>query len=115
MNREEVKQMFLALPGAWEDYPFDDVTAVFKVKNKMFGLLGATENPLRINLKCDPDLAYDLRNTYEEVMPGYHMNKKHWNTVNCQGNLPAEEIIRMVEHSYKLVVKSLPKKEQKIH
>lgn len=112
MTREDVKACFLACNGAWEDYPFDDVTTVFKVGKKMFGLISAGKDSLTINLKCDPNLAYDLRNTYDEITPGYHMNKKHWNTVNCEGKLPAEEIVKMIEHSYQLVVKSLPKGER---
>jgi len=112
MNRDEAKDLFLTHKGAWEDYPFDDVTAVFKVGSKMFGLMSAPGKPLTINLKCDPDLAADLRDVYEDIMPGYHMSKRHWNTVNVQGSLPAEEIVKMIEHSYQLVLKSLPKRER---
>lgn len=112
MTREEATAYFLSHKGSWEDYPFDDVTAVFKVGSKMFGLISAGSDPLTINLKCEPDLASDLRDVYKEVTPGYHMNKKHWNTVNVQGELPAEEIVKMITHSYELVVKSLPKAER---
>lgn len=75
MTREEVKACFLSHKGAWEDYPFDDVTAVFKVGKKMFGLMSVSNDPLTINLKCEPDLAADLRQVYKDVTPGYHMNK----------------------------------------
>lgn len=112
MTKDEIRDCFLAKKGAWEDYPFDDITAVFKVGSKMFGLISSSEPPLRINLKCDPELAMDLRDVYDEVTPGYHMNKHHWNTVNVQGNLPVEEIRKMIDLSYELVVKSLPKAER---
>lgn len=112
MTLDEVRECFLSKKGAWEDYPFDDVTPVFKVRKKMFGLIGSTEGKLSISLKCDPDLAMDLRDAYEDVIPGYHFNKKHWNTVICEGSLPDDEIVKMVEHSYKLVVRSLPKAER---
>ena len=114
MTLEEVKQYFLSKKGAWEDYPFDDVTAVFKVGKKMFSLIGSDSNPLTINLKCDPELAVDLREVYEEITPGYHMNKRHWNTVNIQGNLDQVEIYKLIDLSYDLVVKSLPKKEREL-
>jgi len=112
MNRDEVRDCFLACDRAWEDYPFDDVTTVFKVGSKMFGLMSAPGKPLTINLKCDPDLAADLRDVYEDVKPGYHMSKRHWNSVNVQGELPTEEIVKMIDHSYHLVKKSLPKRER---
>ncbi len=111
MNKDGIKNYFLSKKGAFEDYPFDDVTAVYKVKNKMFALINMKE-PLSVNLKCDPELAVDLREVYDEVTPGYHMSKKHWNTINLEGNLPEEEIKKMVDMSYELVVKSLPKKER---
>ena len=82
---------------------------MFKVKGKMFALLGLDEVPTRVNLKCDPDLALDLRDRYEQVEPGYHMNKKHWNTVVLDGVIPEREVRKMIDHSYELVVQSLPK------
>ena len=75
----------------------------------MFALAALDEVPPRVNLKCDPDLALDLRDRYEQVRPGYHMNKKHWNTVEIEGGIPAVELRRMIDHSYELVVKNLPK------
>lgn len=112
MTRKEITEYFLTKKGAWLDYPFDDVTAVFKVGKKMFSLISAESNPVTVNLKCEPELALDLREVYEDIIPGYHMNKKHWNTVNIQGNLPEEEIKKLIDMSYELVVKSLPKKER---
>ena len=112
MTLYEVKSYFLSKKGAWEDYPFDDVTPVLKVGRKMFGLIGSTKSPVTINLKCEPELAMDLRDVYPDITPGYHMNKKHWNTINCQGKLPDEEIKKLIDLSYELVVKSLPKRER---
>ncbi|MBI9100161.1 MAG: MmcQ/YjbR family DNA-binding protein, partial [Spirochaetaceae bacterium] len=92
MTRDETRTYLLSRKGAWEDYPFDNVTPVYKVGKKMFALIRTESPPLQINLKCDPELARDLRDVYEDITPGYHMNKKHWNTINCQGNLPDSEI-----------------------
>jgi len=93
-----------------EGFPFDDVTLVFKVKGKIFMLLSLDEEPAGINLKCDPELALDLRERYESVTAGYHMNKKHWNTVLLDDSIPVKEILKMMDHSYEMVMKSLPKK-----
>jgi len=112
VTRQEVIKYFLSKPGAWEDYPFDDITPVLKVGKKMFALIRTESPPLQINLKCDPELSRDLREVYEDITPGYHMNKKHWNTVNIQGSLPEEEIKKLIDLSYDLVVKSLPKRER---
>ena len=108
----ELRKHFLSLSGAWEDLPFDFVTPVYKVGNKMFGLLSTEENPPRVNLKCDPALALMLRERYPAVLPGYHMNKQHWNTVIVDGSIPDDDIRKMVEHSYELVYKSLTKLEK---
>lgn len=101
-------------PHAVEDYPFDAETLAFKVKGKIFALMPVdTQNqPPRINLKCDPTLAEMLRNIYDAVQPGYHMNKKHWNTVIVDGSIPLEEVYEMIDHSYDLVVKSLSKQDR---
>ena len=82
---------------------------MFKVGGKIFALAALNEVPPRVNLKCDPDLALDLRDRYEQVRAGYHMNKKHWNTVEIEEGIPAVELRRMIDHSYELVIKSLPK------
>jgi predicted DNA-binding protein (MmcQ/YjbR family) len=99
-------------PGAVEDFPFDETTLVIKVMGKMFALMSlkvAPDEAPGINLKCDPGLAEILRNTYPAVQPGYHMNKRHWNTVTVDGSIPEEEIYEMIDNSYDLVVRG-PKK-----
>lgn len=110
MNFSETKAYFLQKPEAELDYPFGPAVAVFKIHNKMFATLSETEGKPFSNLKCDPEEALMLRDLFPEVIPGYHMNKKHWNTVELAGNLPRSEIERMIDNSYTLVVKSLPKK-----
>jgi len=92
-------------PGATEEFPFGPSTMVFKVRGKMFALIAIQDTPLRINLKCDPELALHLRAAYPAVQPGYHMNKKHWNTITLDGLLPDEEILTMIDESYDLVSK----------
>ena len=82
---------------------------MFKVGGKIFALASLDDVPARVNLKCDPDLALELRDRYEQVRPGYHMNKKHWNTVEIEGGIPGSELRKMIDHSYALIVKSLPK------
>ena len=109
MDLAEFREYCLTKPGATEDTPFGPDVLVFKVGGKMFALAALDEVPTRVNLKCDPDLALDLRDRYEQVGPGYHMSKKHWNTVEVEGGIPAVELRRMIDHSYELVVKSLPK------
>jgi predicted DNA-binding protein (MmcQ/YjbR family) len=96
--------------GVIEDTPFGDEHLVFKVGGKMFALLAFEEVPPTANLKCDPDLALELRDRYEGVRAGYHMNKKHWNTVDLAADVPETEIRKMIDASYDLVVRSLPKK-----
>ena len=98
------------LPDAFLDYPFGAEVAVFKVRNKIFATLTETNGKIFSNVKCDPEEALMLRDLFDEVMPGYHMNKKHWNKLELAGNLPRIEIQRMMENSYTLVVKNLPKK-----
>jgi len=110
VNYQETKTYLLSKPDAILDFPFGPETAVFKVRNKMFATLVETEGQAWSNLKCDPTEALMLRDIFPEVRPGYHMNKKHWNTIELQGNLPQSEIERMIDNSYTLVVKSLPLK-----
>ncbi|HWM23453.1 MAG TPA: MmcQ/YjbR family DNA-binding protein [Chthoniobacterales bacterium] len=109
MNIETFREYCLSKPAATEDTPFGPEDIVFKVEGKMFAIAALDEVPPRVNLKCDPDLALELRDRYEQVQPGYHMNKKHWNTVELDGVIPQAEIRKMVDHSYDLVVRSLPK------
>jgi predicted DNA-binding protein (MmcQ/YjbR family) len=110
MESDAFRSYCLGKPGVTEHTPFGPDDLVFKVGGKMFALLALNEIPPACNLKCDPDLALELRDRYEQVRPGYHMNKKHWNTVELGSGLPEAELRKMIDHSYELVVQSLPKK-----
>lgn len=103
MNFEELQSICLELPGAAVDYPFDESTAAFRVGKKIFALCPSDSRPLRVNLKCDPALAGDLRASYPEITPGWHMNKTHWNTVVLEGSLTREMVVSLIEHSHGLV------------
>lgn len=105
MTHKEVEEYVLGMPGAKLDYPFGKDVAVYKVKDKMFALISEGSDPVRISLKCDPQLAVHLREKYESVMEGYHLNKKHWNTIVLSGQLSWEEIQDLIRHSYNLVAK----------
>jgi predicted DNA-binding protein (MmcQ/YjbR family) len=109
MDLAQFREYCLSKPRATEGTPFGPDVLVFKVGGKMFALAAFDDVPTSVNLKCDPDLALDLRDRYNEVRPGYHMNKKHWNTVEIQGAIPYVELRKMIDHSYDLVAKSLPK------
>ena len=111
MNVESLREYGLQKPGAEESMPFGDDTLVFKVAGKIFLLISLNE-PNRFNVKCDPDLAVELREKFSDVKPGFHMNKVHWNTVYFDGSLTEKHLHEMIDHSYDLVVKSLPKKVQ---
>ena len=111
MNLEELRDYCLQKPGTTEGLPFGEDTLVFKVGEKMF-LLTSIGSGDRFNVKCDPELAIELREQYSEVQPGYHMNKKLWNTVFMNGVLTRKQLLDMIDHSYDLVLKSLPKKLQ---
>lgn len=111
MNIEEIRDYCLAKPGVTEDMPFGEDTLVFRVGEKLF-LLTSISRSSQFNVKCDPELAVELRERNSEVQPGYHMNKKHWNTVHTDGNLTRKQLCEMIDHSYDLVLKSLPKKVQ---
>ena len=108
MDAVEFREYCLAKPRATEGTPFGETVLVFKVAGKMFALMSLDEVPARANLKCDPDLALELRDRYEQVRPGYHMNKRHWNTVEIEGGIPEAELRRMIDHSYDLVINALP-------
>ena len=108
MDAAVFREYCLTKAGVTEETPFGPDNLVFKVSAKMFALLGLDDIPPRANLKCDPDLALELRDRYEQVEPGYHMNKKHWNTVEIEAGVPEAELRKMIDHSYDLVVKSLP-------
>lgn len=105
----DLKKYLLNKPGAVEDFPFGPEVAVYKVRDKMFALIGIENNEARINLKCDPTEAEQLRMVFDAVLPGYHMNKKHWNTVVINGSIPDSEVKRMIDNSYALIVKKLGK------
>ena len=112
MNLESVYDYLLAKPAAEETFPFDEDTLVMKVMGKMFALIPLERLPHQINLKCDPERALELREQYEAVQPGYHMSKKHWNTVLLDGTVPPAEIRAMIDDSYRLVVAGLKKADQ---
>lgn len=103
MNHKTVEEYILSMPNARLDYPFGEGVAVYKVQDKMFALISEGTDPLRISLKCDPQLSQVLREKYETVLEGYHLNKKHWNTIILTGQLPWEEIQGLIVHSYNLV------------
>lgn len=109
MNTEELKEYLLAKTGTTEEVPFGPGVWVYKVMGKVFALLPWDAQPLNISLKCDPILAQELRSVYPAVTGGYHLNKKHWNTVQIDGTIPLAEIQQMIDHSYELVVKGLPR------
>ena len=109
MDVETFREYCLKKKHVTEGTPFGEDVLVFKVARKMFALAALDEIPATANLKCDPDLALELRDRYEQVRPGYHMNKKHWNTIEIDSGLPEPELRKMIDHSYDLVVKSLPK------
>ena len=113
MNVEDLRDYCLAKLHVTESFPFDEHTLVFKVANKVFAITGLNRLPHAVNLKCNPDYALELREQYSGVEPGYHMNKKHWNTVVLEEDVSVNELKEMIDHSYNLVVKSLTKKMQK--
>ena len=111
MNIEGFREYCITKPGTTEETPFGPDTLVFKVLGKMYALTGINSF-VSVNLKCDPQLAVELRESYPAVRPGYHMNKKHWNTVDIDGSLSDDQIKEWIDHSYELVVSKLPKKDK---
>lgn len=107
MTHKEIEDFLLQLPKVWLEYPFGEGTAVYKYGDKPDGkiiaIIAEGSKPLRVSLKCDPQLALVLREKYETVVPGYHLNKKHWNTIICTGQLSDQEIFDLVRLSYRLV------------
>ena len=110
MHIEEFRMYCLHKPMVTEEFPFDETTLGFKVMGKMFALTGLDDSEFKVNLKCDPYRAIELREEYESIIPGFHMSKKHWNTVTPEGSLSKEFFKELIDHSYDLVVKGLPKK-----
>jgi predicted DNA-binding protein (MmcQ/YjbR family) len=109
MDQHELKARCLALRGASEEFPFGDEVSVFKVGGKMFAACALDGEPLQLSVKCDPELAVQLRATYRAIVPGYHLNKRHWNTITLDGSLPDQMVTDLLSDSYDLVVASLPK------
>ena len=112
MTLDEFREYCLAKPGVTAGHPFGPGTLVLKVGSKMFTCLSEDESPLKVNLKSDPQVAVELRDRYEDVTPGYHMNKRHWNTVNLEGAVPEEDVLAMIDESYDLVYAGLKKAEK---
>ena len=107
MKEVKLRTYIESKAGALADYPFDEYTRVYKVGGKMFALISEDENPLRMNLKCDPADSLALRAEHKAILPGYHMNKKHWNTIVLDGSLTEDLVHEMIDHSYELVVERL--------
>jgi predicted DNA-binding protein (MmcQ/YjbR family) len=103
LSHKELEEYVLSMPNARLEYPFGSDAAVYKVGEKIFAIIAEKSHPIRVSLKCDPLLAQTLREKYETVVPGYHLNKKHWNTIICSGQLGNDEIFDLVRHSYRLV------------
>lgn len=113
MNIEAFRDFCIQKKGVTESFPFDNTTLVFKVMNKMFALTGLDRDVFTVNLKCDPEKAIELRQEFSSIIPGWHMNKNTWNTVNFEsGELSNKLLIELINHSYQEVIKTLPKKVQ---
>ena len=113
MNIEQIREYCIRKKGVTEEFSFDEETLVFKVVGKIFLLASLESIPLQINLKCDPEKAIELREEFESVQPGYHMNKAHWNTITLDGTVPAKKIFEWIDDSYNLVVSGLKKSDLK--
>ncbi len=111
MDIESIRNYCLQKKGVTEELPFDEDSAVYKVMGKIFVIANLTP-PYSVNLKCDPEQAIELRERYDAVTPGYHMNKTHWNTIDLESNIPPKLIKEWIDHSYELVVNGLPKKDR---
>jgi predicted DNA-binding protein (MmcQ/YjbR family) len=110
MDASELRRWCLLQPGAIEDFPFGPEASVFKVAGKMFALSMLDRTPLEVSVKCEPELAVGLRDSYRAIRPGYHLNKRHWNTITLDGSLPDQLVRDLIEDSYELVVSTLPKR-----
>ena len=114
MNIEQFREYALSKPATSEDFPFGPDTLVLRVVGKIFALTGLDSEQFTVNLKCDPDYALELREQHPEVIPGWHMNKKHWNTVDFEGSLDDRMLRSLIDHSYDQVVKTLKKAEREL-
>ena len=112
MNVEDIRDYALSLPETEEGMPFGETVVVFRTAGKIFLLLSLNDEPLQFNVKCDPDRALELRESYDAIIPGFHMNKKHWNTLLLSGDLKLSLIKELIDHSYNLVVAGLTKKQK---
>ena len=112
MTADALRRRCLKRPGATEEFPFGEQTSVFKVGGKMFALSALESRPLRVSVKCEPDLAEGLRATYPAIQPGYHLNKRHWVTITLDGSVPDETLLELLEDSYDLVVAGLPARQR---
>ncbi|MDQ3142877.1 MAG: MmcQ/YjbR family DNA-binding protein [Bacteroidota bacterium] len=110
MNLEELINYCSQKPAVSQEFPFGEETLVFKVSGKIFALTGLNNETLEVNLKCAPEKAIEWREKHDEIRPGYHMNKKHWNTVNFEGHLSSKFLKELIDHSYEMVWNQLPKK-----
>ncbi len=113
MNIEELRDYCLSLPSTSEDLPFDETSLVFKVGKKIFALTDLEES-LWVNLKCEPEFAIELREQFPCVQPGFHMNKRHWNTIHIEGSVPDDMLKQWIRNSYNLVVEGMTRKERDI-
>ena len=109
MHMEQLRELLLSFPGVTEEEPFGPEVVVYKVMEKMFALVDYDSVPPTMNLKCDPERALDLRDVHEAIRPGWHMNKRHWNTLDLDGRLNSELVSELLRHSYNLVVAALPR------
>ncbi len=112
MDIESFREYCLHKKGVTEEFPFDEQTLVFKVMGKMFALTGLERIPFQVNLKCNPEYAQELRDTYDQIQPGYHMSKIHWNTVFFEDGLEEKLLLSLIDHSYDLVVAKLKKADR---
>jgi predicted DNA-binding protein (MmcQ/YjbR family) len=112
MNIESIREYCLSKPGVEETLPFGPDTLVFKVNGKIFLLMAIDETPVQFNVKCDPEKALELREEFASVVPGYHMNKKHWNTIIVDGSVPGKQLKEWIDHSYELVSNSSTRKKK---
>ncbi len=110
MDARELRRWCLAQPGAVEDFPFTHEHSVFKVGGKIFAISALGRAPLQVSVKCEPELALQLRDTYAAIRPGYHLNKRHWNTITLDGSLPDQLVRDLIEDSYDLIVSALPQR-----
>jgi predicted DNA-binding protein (MmcQ/YjbR family) len=112
MDAEQFRSYCMAKPGTSEDFPFGEENLCLRVGGKIFAIADLVDQPFRVNLKCDPDRAIELREQYEDIIPGYHMNKKHWNTVYFEGSIPVSVLRELIDHSYQLILDSLKKSDR---